>query len=141
MKVISLEGFIVFNCELVFQSSSVNAAAVPVSMQLEIAPQHHLFIIGHNGANLKHIMATTGASVHFPDPLATAAACHIAGTQGQQAQRRGTVFITGPIDSVLRARQALIVSVHCGDIEANVMIHVDVVSLGCADLRAPMLHV
>ena len=67
-------------------------------MQLEIAPQHHLFIIGRGGANVKHIMQQTGATIHFPDPSTS------------QPQRKGTVFITGPIESVYLARSALIVS-------------------------------
>ena len=71
---------------------------VPVSMQLEIAPQHHLFIIGRGGANIKQIMQRTGAQIHFPDPNTTT------------PQRRGTVYITGAIESVYLARQHLIVS-------------------------------
>lgn len=35
--------------------------SVPVNMQIDIAPQHHLFIIGRNGINIKQIMQRTGA--------------------------------------------------------------------------------
>lgn len=69
-----------------------------VSMQLEIAPQHHLFIIGRSGMNIKQIMQRTGASIHFPDPNTSA------------PQRKGTIYITGNIESVFQARQHLIVS-------------------------------
>ena len=72
--------------------------AVPVSMQLEIAPQHHLFMIGRSGANIKQIMQRTGASIHFPDPNTST------------PQRKGTVIITGAIESVFLARQQVIVS-------------------------------
>ena len=68
-------------------------------MQLEIAPQHHLFIIGRGGVNVKHIMQRTGANILFPDPNTTS------------PQRKGTVFISGSVDSVFLARQHLIVSV------------------------------
>ena len=73
-------------------------------MQLEIAPQHHLFIIGRAGANVKHIMQQTGATIHFPDPSST------------QTPRKGTVYLTGPIESVCLARQHLIVSRYCFDV-------------------------
>ncbi|XP_041364910.1 protein bicaudal C homolog 1-B-like [Gigantopelta aegis] len=67
-----------------------------VSMQLEIAPQHHLFIIGRGGVNIKQIMQRTCASIHFPDPNTAT------------PQRKGTVYITGNIESVFLARQQLI---------------------------------
>ena len=67
-------------------------------MQLEIAPQHHLFIIGRGGMNIKQIMQQTGASIHFPDPNTVT------------PPRKGTVYVTGSIESVFLARQHLIVS-------------------------------
>lgn len=70
------------------------ASSVPVNMQIDIAPQHHLFIIGRNGVNIKQIMQQTGASISFPDPNGT--------------QRKGTVFITGTVESVIHARAQLI---------------------------------
>ncbi|KAK6171391.1 hypothetical protein SNE40_019590 [Patella caerulea] len=70
--------------------------ALPVSMQLEIAPQHHLFIIGRGGVNIKQIMQRTGANIHFPDPNTST------------PQRKGTVYITGNMESVAMARQQLI---------------------------------
>ena len=69
-------------------------------MQLEIAPQHHLFIIGRSGANIKQIIQHTGATIRFPDP------------NNSVPQRKGTVFISGAIESVFLARQHLIVSTH-----------------------------
>ncbi|XP_023931361.1 protein bicaudal C homolog 1-B isoform X2 [Lingula anatina] len=69
---------------------------IPISTQLEIAPQHHLFMIGRGGMNVKHIMQRTGASIHFPDP------------NNVTPQRKGTVYITGGIESVFLARQQLI---------------------------------
>ena len=73
-------------------------ASLAISTQLEIAPQHHLFMIGRGGANIKQIMQRTGASIHFPDPNTA------------YPQRKGTVYITGGIESVYLARQQLIVS-------------------------------
>ena len=69
-----------------------------MNMQLDIAPQHHLFIIGRGGANIKQIMQQTNATIHFPEPTAA------------MPQRKGTVYITGPIESVYQARLHLIVS-------------------------------
>lgn len=71
-----------------------------VSMQLEIAPQHHLFMIGQRGMNVKQIMQRTGATIHFPDP------------NNVTPLRKGTVFITGSIESVYLAREQLIVSLY-----------------------------
>lgn len=66
-------------------------------MLLDIATQHHLFIIGHGGANVNRIMQQTGATIHFPDPATT------------EPQRRGTVSITGTMSSVFLARHQLLV--------------------------------
>ncbi|XP_051968023.1 protein bicaudal C homolog 1-like [Xyrauchen texanus] len=69
------------------------ASAITVSTQLDIAPQHHLFMMGRNGSNIKHIMQRTGAQVHFPDPNCP--------------QKKSTVYMQGTIDSVCLARQYL----------------------------------
>ncbi|KAL7857582.1 hypothetical protein SRHO_G00164810 [Serrasalmus rhombeus] len=69
------------------------ASAITVSTQLDIAPQHHLSMMGRNGSNIKHIMQRTGAQVHFPDPNCP--------------QKKSTVYIQGSIDSVCLARQYL----------------------------------
>ncbi|XP_030631304.1 protein bicaudal C homolog 1 [Chanos chanos] len=69
------------------------ASAITVSTQLDIAPQHHLFMMGRNGSNIKHIMQRTGAQVHFPDP--------------NNPQKKSTVYVQGTVDSVCLARQYL----------------------------------
>ncbi|XP_031416641.1 protein bicaudal C homolog 1 isoform X2 [Clupea harengus] len=69
------------------------AGAITVSTQLDIAPQHHLFMMGRNGANLKHVMQRSGAQVHFPDP--------------GSLQKKSTVYVQGTIDAVCLARQYL----------------------------------
>lgn len=71
------------------------ASAITVSTQLDIAPQHHLFMMGRNGSNIKHIMQRTGAQVHFPDPNCP--------------QKKSTIYVQGTIDSVCLARQYLMV--------------------------------
>uniref|UniRef100_A0A4W3JVF3 BicC family RNA binding protein 1 n=1 Tax=Callorhinchus milii TaxID=7868 RepID=A0A4W3JVF3_CALMI len=68
-------------------------SAIPVSTQLDIAPQHHLFMMGRNGSNIKHIMQRTGAQIHFPDP--------------SNPQKKSTVYLQGTIESVCLARQYL----------------------------------
>ncbi|KAG5855420.1 hypothetical protein ANANG_G00048870 [Anguilla anguilla] len=69
------------------------SSAISVSTQLDIAPQHHLFMMGRNGSNIKHIMQRTGAQIHFPDP--------------NNPQKKSTVYLQGTIDSVCLARQYL----------------------------------
>ncbi|XP_063443802.1 protein bicaudal C homolog 1-A-like [Mytilus trossulus] len=81
---------------LMEQLTATSGVSLPVSMQLEIAPQHHLFIIGRGGMNIKQIMQQTGASIHFPDPNTVT------------PPRKGTVYVTGSIESVFMARQHLI---------------------------------
>lgn len=71
------------------------ASAIPVSTQLDIAAQHHLFMMGRNGSNIKHIMQRTGAQIHFPDP--------------SNPQKKSTVYLQGTIESVCLARQYLMV--------------------------------
>uniref|UniRef100_A0A8C5MMG3 BicC family RNA binding protein 1 n=1 Tax=Leptobrachium leishanense TaxID=445787 RepID=A0A8C5MMG3_9ANUR len=69
------------------------ASAIPVSTQLDIAAQHHLFMMGRNGGNIKHIMQRTGAQIHFPDP--------------NNPLKKSTVYLQGTIESVCLARQYL----------------------------------
>ncbi|KAL2078239.1 hypothetical protein ACEWY4_025924 [Coilia grayii] len=69
------------------------AGAITVSTQLDIAPQHHLFMMGRNATNLKHVMQRSGAQVHFPDPASL--------------QKKSTVYVQGTIDAVCLARQYL----------------------------------
>ncbi|KAM4607603.1 protein bicaudal C homolog 1-B isoform 2-T2 [Polymixia lowei] len=69
------------------------ASAISVSTHLDIAPQHHLFMMGRNGSNIKHITQRTGAQIHFPDP--------------NSLQKKSTVYIQGTIESVCLARQYL----------------------------------
>lgn len=73
------------------------ASAIPVSTQLDIAAQHHLFMMGRNGSNIKHIMQRTGAQIHFPDP--------------SNPQKKSTVYLQGTIESVCLARQYLMVCI------------------------------
>lgn len=76
------------------------ASAIPVSTQLDIAAQHHLFMMGRNGSNIKHIMQRTGAQIHFPDP--------------SNPQKKSTVYLQGTIESVCLARQYLMVNTFSG---------------------------
>ncbi|CAL1577669.1 unnamed protein product [Knipowitschia caucasica] len=69
------------------------ANTISVTTHLDIAPQHHLFMKGRNGSNIKHITQRTGAQIHFPDP--------------NSPQKKSTVYIQGTIESVCLARQYL----------------------------------
>uniref|UniRef100_A0A8C5MHG2 BicC family RNA binding protein 1 n=1 Tax=Leptobrachium leishanense TaxID=445787 RepID=A0A8C5MHG2_9ANUR len=82
------------------------ASAIPVSTQLDIAAQHHLFMMGRNGGNIKHIMQRTGAQIHFPDP--------------NNPLKKSTVYLQGTIESVCLARQYLM-SVIVKSVERNAL--------------------
>uniref|UniRef100_A0A8C6PXZ4 BicC family RNA binding protein 1 n=1 Tax=Nothobranchius furzeri TaxID=105023 RepID=A0A8C6PXZ4_NOTFU len=69
------------------------ASTISITTHLDIAPQHHLFMKGRNGSNIKHITQRTGAQIHFPDP--------------NGPQKKSTVYIQGTIESVCLARQCL----------------------------------
>lgn len=69
------------------------ASTISVTTHLDIAPQHHLFMKGRNGSNIKHITQRTGAQIHFPDL--------------NSPQKKSTVYIQGTIESVCLARQYL----------------------------------
>lgn len=71
---------------------------LPVSLQVEVAAQHHLFMIGRGGSNLQQIMAKTGATICFPD------------LSSLMSSSKGTIYISGAIDNVLAARECIIVS-------------------------------
>lgn len=74
------------------------ASSVLVSTQLDIAPQHHNFLLGRNGANVKNISQRTGAHIQFPE----------LNTQNTHTSR-SAVYIQGSIDAVCAARQQLMV--------------------------------
>ena len=67
-----------------------------VSLQFDIAPQHHVFVVGRSGYNVKHITERTGAKIEFPDPSVSS--------------RKGTVNINGSLNAVILARGLLVVS-------------------------------
>lgn len=69
------------------------ASTISVTTHLDIAPQHHLFMKGRNGSNIKHITQRTGAQIHFPDL--------------NSPQKKSTVYIQGTIEAVCLARQYL----------------------------------
>lgn len=81
------------------------ASTVSVSTHLDIAPQHHLFMKGRNGSNIKHITQRTGAQIHFPEP--------------SSPQKKSTVYIQGTIESVCLARQYLMVGEPSAAFEAS----------------------
>ncbi|XP_056332799.1 protein bicaudal C homolog 1-B isoform X2 [Danio aesculapii] len=72
------------------------ASSVLVSTQLDIAPQHHHFLLGRNGANIKLISQRTGAHIHFPEI-----------SPHNSNASRSAVYIQGSIDAVCAARQQI----------------------------------
>nr|XP_039252498.1 protein bicaudal C homolog 1-like [Styela clava] len=73
--------------------SHVSGGQLPVTTQIEIAPQHHAYMLSKAGLNVTTIMQSTGARVIFPDPNAL--------------PKKSTVYINGTIESVILARHKL----------------------------------
>lgn len=66
---------------------------LPATTQIEIAPQHHNYMLTKSGVNVTSITQATGARVIFPDPSAL--------------PKKSTVYISGNVDSVILARHKL----------------------------------
>lgn len=66
---------------------------LPATTQIEIAPQHHNYMLTKAGVNVTSITQATGARVIFPDPTAL--------------PKKSTVYISGNVDSVIMARHKL----------------------------------
>ena len=47
--------------------SGTTGFAVSVTMQMEISPNHHSFVMGQNNSNLRFIMQSTNTEILFPD--------------------------------------------------------------------------
>lgn len=71
----------------------VAGAQLPVTTQIEIAPQHHAYMLSKTGMNINTIIQSTGARIIFPDPNAL--------------PKKSTVYVNGSIESVLLARHKL----------------------------------
>ncbi|XP_059097133.1 protein bicaudal C homolog 1-like isoform X2 [Tigriopus californicus] len=79
-------------------SISSNPEEIPVSMNMEISPQHHGVVLGKNNMALKLIMRRTNTTILFPDAY----------DPNIPSIRKGSVTITGSIHNVYLARQQLI---------------------------------
>lgn len=73
--------------------SHLAGGQLPVTTQIEIAPQHHSYMLSKSGTNVNTIIQSTGVRVIFPDPGAL--------------PKKSTVYVTGTIDSVLKARRKI----------------------------------
>lgn len=76
---------------------------LPVNLSMEIAPQHHSFVMGRNGVNIQMITRETGATITFPD---TSSLSSNSAFQPVQS-RKSTVVISGSFDGVCLAWQEL----------------------------------
>ncbi|CAG2118878.1 unnamed protein product, partial [Medioppia subpectinata] len=65
------------------------------SEELKIKPEHHRYLIGKNGANIKKVRDNAGARVFFPTG------------KEESAADRDSVIITGKKEEVIKARQML----------------------------------
>lgn len=71
----------------------ITRTQLPATTQIEIAPQHHNYMLTKPGVNVTSITQATGARVIFPDPSAL--------------PKKSTVYISGNVDSVILARHKL----------------------------------
>ena len=46
---------------------SQSSGVFPVTMNMEISPNHHSFVMGQNDVNLRFIMQSTNTKILFPD--------------------------------------------------------------------------
>ncbi|CAB3994274.1 bicaudal C 1, partial, partial [Paramuricea clavata] len=65
-----------------------------VQLYLDVAPQHHMFLIGESACNLRNIMLQTAAKIELPDPRAYS--------------RHGMITVTGSVNAVIQARALLV---------------------------------
>ncbi|XP_046859286.1 protein bicaudal C homolog 1-like [Xenia sp. Carnegie-2017] len=63
-------------------------------LHLDVAPQHHMFVVGRSARNIREIMEETGAKIDLPSPTLST--------------RTGVIIISGPIHAVIQARALLV---------------------------------
>ncbi|XP_015790699.1 protein bicaudal C homolog 1 [Tetranychus urticae] len=85
-----------------------NSPTILFTLVIDIASQHHSFVMGRGNVNIRSIMQSTGVVINFPDPVAventTMTTLH-----GSLTVRKSTVMIKGPcFDSVVLAWQELL---------------------------------
>uniref|UniRef100_T1L1T0 K Homology domain-containing protein n=1 Tax=Tetranychus urticae TaxID=32264 RepID=T1L1T0_TETUR len=85
-----------------------NSPTILFTLVIDIAFQHHSFVMGRGNVNIRSIIQSTGVVINFPDPVAventTMTTLHDSLTD-----RKSTVMIKGPcFDSVVLAWQELL---------------------------------
>lgn len=88
-------------------SSTLNGSTIPLMLAIDIASQHHSFVLGRGNCNIRSIMQQTGVVITFPDPSVIENS--VSALHGSFTTRKSTVIIKGPcFDSVLYAWQELL---------------------------------
>ena len=67
-----------------------------VQLHLDVAPQHHVFLVGRSACNIRMIMEQTTAKIELPEH--------------GLSSRNGIFTVTGTFSAVIRARTLLVVS-------------------------------
>ncbi|XP_022245905.1 protein bicaudal C homolog 1-B-like isoform X2 [Limulus polyphemus] len=91
--------------ELMEYLTGNNMPGLPVTLSLEISPQHHSFVMGRNGYNIRLIIQHSGAAIAFPDVKVPTSSGGESLTTMQP--NKSTVTITGQLDCVYLAWQEL----------------------------------
>ena len=87
-----------------------------VTLKVDLPQEHHFFVIGRKGENMKQVMSLTGCHIHFPDSGRAGAAGGKGGAAGGGAAAaaaggnsflRNQVIITGAPDGVEEARRQI----------------------------------
>jgi len=88
-------------CGHVVQQIRVVCCCQPVivNVAVDVSPQHHSLIIGQAGHSLQQMIQRTGGTIQFPSHAGVS-----------DTQHRGTVYISGTLNSVCTARQLLLVA-------------------------------
>uniref|UniRef100_S4RLH9 BicC family RNA binding protein 1 n=1 Tax=Petromyzon marinus TaxID=7757 RepID=S4RLH9_PETMA len=98
-------------------------ATFPVSSQLDVAPQHHQFMMGRNGLNVKRIVHRTGAQIQFPEPGGPHKAIHIHGNMEAVCLARTCLLGCLPLVLMFDMKEDAEISSHN---MAQLMEHLDV---------------
>ncbi|CAN0436849.1 unnamed protein product [Lampetra fluviatilis] len=98
-------------------------ATFPVSSQLDVAPQHHQFMMGRNGLNVKRIVHRTGAQIQFPEPGGPHKAIHIHGNMEAVCLARTCLLGCLPLVLMFDMKEDAEISPHN---MAQLMEHLDV---------------
>ncbi|XP_074595642.1 protein bicaudal C isoform X2 [Brevipalpus obovatus] len=93
-------------CLIEYLLGPTPSGSIVFTLALDVAAQHHSFVMGRANVNLRTIMHQWGVMINFPDPNGESPAT---GMPGSLTLRKSTVFIKGTcFDSLVQSWQDLL---------------------------------